>query len=72
MRGRKAGMLPRGNGCPLHNDCFTCPYYDCIWPVDGSSFSQKQIKAVISGLNNIPRLAHLRNRVLSDKMAAYC
>ena len=24
-QGRKAGMLPYGNGCRLYSDCFTCP-----------------------------------------------
>lgn len=25
MQGRKDGMLPYGQGCHLHPDCFTCP-----------------------------------------------
>jgi len=32
-QGRKAGMLPYGNGCRLYPDCFTCPGPPgCIWP----------------------------------------
>ena len=31
-QGRKAGMLPYGNGCRLHPDCSTCPAPDCVWP----------------------------------------
>ncbi len=29
-QGRKAGMLPYGNGCGLHLNCFTCPLPDCV------------------------------------------
>ncbi len=31
-QGRKAGMLPYGNGCKLYPDCFTCPMPDCVCP----------------------------------------
>lgn len=24
------------NGCHLHNDCFTCPFPDCIWSSENS------------------------------------
>ena len=30
-QGRKADILPYGNGCKLHPDCFTCPIPDCVW-----------------------------------------
>lgn len=33
-QGRKAGMLPYGNGCELYPDCFTCPCPEvkgCVW-----------------------------------------
>lgn len=29
-QGRKAGVLPYGNGCKLYPDCFTCPLPDCV------------------------------------------
>ncbi len=32
VQGRKAGMLPYGNGCRLYPDCFTCLLSDCVWP----------------------------------------
>ena len=30
-QGRKAEMIPYGNGCKLYPDCFTCPLPDCVW-----------------------------------------
>jgi len=29
-QGRKAGMLPYGQGCRIYPDCFTCPLPDCV------------------------------------------
>uniref|UniRef100_A0A6M3XZ03 Uncharacterized protein n=1 Tax=viral metagenome TaxID=1070528 RepID=A0A6M3XZ03_9ZZZZ len=27
--GRERAELPYGNGCPMHDDCFSCPLPDC-------------------------------------------
>lgn len=28
--GRKLGQMIKDNGCSEHDDCFTCPFPDCI------------------------------------------
>jgi len=42
-QGRKAGMLPYGNGCRLHPDCSTCPAYDCVFPYGMNKQRQEAI-----------------------------
>ncbi len=39
-QGRKAGMLPYGDGCRLWSDCFTCPLPDCVSPYGSNRKAQ--------------------------------
>lgn len=40
-QGRRMGMLPYGNGCRLHPDCFTCPLPECVW-LEGTNREKQQ------------------------------
>ena len=42
-QGRKAGMLPYGNGCKLHPDCFSCPVRDCVWLYGANEKKQEEL-----------------------------
>ncbi len=42
-QGRKAGMLPYGNGCELYPDCFTCPLPDCGWRYGMNKEAQRRL-----------------------------
>ena len=42
-QGRKAGMLPYGNGCRLYPDCFTCPMPDCVSAYGANKEAQEKL-----------------------------
>lgn len=42
-QGRKAGMLPYGQGCKLYYDCLSCPLPDCMWVEGKNSKAQQQL-----------------------------
>lgn len=36
------GPYYRAIGCRLHDDCFTCPFPDCVYPIGGNSLTKLQ------------------------------
>ena len=47
VQGRKAGMLPYGNGCKLYPDCFTClAPNDCVWEYGINKDRQKLLSDI--------------------------